>query len=347
MKSAIISGATGQDGSYMIELLLEKGYDKINCIVRRTTYIIEKSNISSNVLVNPKVNLFNADLLDPTSLIKVFEDCKESDEIEVYNLAAQSHVGISFECPRSTTETNYIGTLNMLESIRQLDLIPKTKFYQASTSEMFGKVQEIPQNEKTPFYPRSPYGVSKLASHWLVKNYRESYGLFACCGILFNHESPRRGENFVTQKIVKGIRDVILGHKEVLELGNLNAKRDWGHAKDYVNAMWTMLHQETPDDYVVGTGVQYSVRNFVDEVIKHYKKEIVWEGEGSYEIGKLKDTGKIIVKVSPLFYRPCEVDTLIADPSKIKSLGWKETFSFTDLVSDMVGNEAKRVMDEN
>jgi len=347
MKSAIISGATGQDGSYMIELLLEKGYDKINCIVRRTTYVIEKSNISSNVLVNPKVNLFNADLLDPTSLIKVFEDCKESDEIEVYNLAAQSHVGISFECPRSTTETNYIGTLNILESIRQLNLIPKTKFYQASTSEMFGKVQEIPQNEKTPFYPRSPYGVSKLASHWLVKNYRESYGLFACCGILFNHESPRRGENFVTQKIVKGIRDVFLGHKEVLELGNLNAKRDWGHAKDYVNAMWIMLQQENPDDYVVGTGVQHSVRQFVEEVLKHYKKEIIWEGEGSNEVGKLKENGKIIVKVSPSYYRPCEVETLIADSSKIKSIGWKEHFSFTDLVSDMIGTEAKRVLDES
>ena len=346
MKTAIISGATGQDGSYMLELLLEKGYDQINCIVRRSTYVIEKGNISGDVLSHPKVKIFNSDLLDTSSLIRVFEDCKDSDEIEVYNLAAQSDVGISFQCPRSTTETNYIGTLNILETIKQLDLFKKTKFYQASTSEMFGKVQEIPQTENTPFYPRSPYGISKLAAHWLVKNYRESYDLFGCCGILFNHESPRRGINFVTQKIVKGIRDVMLGHKEYLELGNLNSKRDWGHAKDYVEAMWLMLQQDNPDDYVVGSGVQYSVRDFVERVLTHYNTIIQWEGEGVDEIGKDSKSGKVLIKVSPEFYRPCEVDTLIADASKIKSIGWKPKISFNDLIDDMVGTEPKRVLDE-
>jgi GDPmannose 4,6-dehydratase len=346
MKSAIISGATGQDGSYMLELLLEKGYDQINCIVRRSTYVIEKSNISGNVLSHPKVKIFNSDLLDTASLVRVFEDCKDSDEIEVYNLAAQSDVGISFQCPRSTAETNYIGTLNILETIKQLDLFKKTKFYQASTSEMFGKVQEIPQTENTPFYPRSPYGISKLAAHWLVKNYRESYDLFGCCGILFNHESPRRGINFVTQKIVKGIRDVMLGHKEYLELGNLNSKRDWGHAKDYVEAMWLMLQQDNPDDYVVGSGVQYSVRDFVERVVTHYNATIQWEGEGVNEIGKDSKSGKVLIKVSSEFYRPCEVETLIADASKIKSIGWKPKISFNDLIDDMVGTEPKRTLEE-
>jgi len=211
---------------------------------------------------------------------------------------------------------------------------------------MFGKVQEVPQKETTPFYPRSPYGVSKLAAHWLVKNYRESYNLFACCGILFNHESPRRGIGFVTQKIVRGIRDVVLGKLEYLEVGNLNAKRDWGHAKDYVNAMWIMLQQQKPDDFVVGTGIQYSVRDFIEKVAKHYNIKITWEGEGVGEIGKDSNTGKIIVKISPVFYRPCEVDTLIADPSKIKSIGWKQEFDIDTLVSDMVGTEPKRVLEE-
>lgn len=346
MKSAVISGVTGQDGSYMAELLIDKNYDKINCIVRRSTYLIEKSNVPAYILSHPKVNFFNADLLDQPSLVRVFEDCKESDSIEVFNLAAQSDVGVSFHCPRSTSEINYIGTLNLLEAIKQLDLIPKVRFYQASTSEMFGKVQEVPQKETTPFYPRSPYGVSKLAAHWLVKNYRESYNLFACCGILFNHESPRRGIGFVTQKIVKGIRDVVLGKLDYLEVGNLNAKRDWGHAKDYVNAMWLMLQQQKPDDFVVGTGIQYSVRDFVDKVSNHYNIKIAWEGEGVNEVGKDSKTGKIIIKVSPIFYRPCDVDTLIADPTKIKSIGWKQEFDIDTLVSDMVGTEPKRVLEE-
>lgn len=346
MKAAVISGVTGQDGSYMAELLIDKNYDKINCIVRRSTYLIEKSNVPACILSNPKVNFFNADLLDQPSLVRVFEDCKESDSIEVFNLAAQSDVGVSFQCPRSTSETNYIGTLNLLETIKQLDLIPKVKFYQASTSEMFGKVQEVPQKETTSFYPRSPYGVSKLAAHWLVKNYRESYNLFACCGILFNHESPRRGIGFVTQKIVKGMRDVVLNKIDYLEIGNLNSKRDWGHAKDYVYAMWLMLQQQTPDDFVVGTGVQYSVRDFIEKVSQHYNIKINWEGEGVNEIGKDSKTNKILVKVSPKFYRPCEVDTLVANPSKIKSIGWKQNNDIDALVSDMVGNEAKRVLKE-
>ena len=318
MKSAIISGATGQDGSYMIELLIEKGYEKINCIVRRSTYLIEKSNIPESMLMHPNVTIFNADLTDQPSLVRVFEDCKDSDLIEVYNLAAQSDVGVSFECPRSTSEINYIGTLNLLETIKQMDLIEKVKFYQASTSEMFGKVQEIPQKETTPFYPRSPYGVSKVAAHWLVKNYLESYNLFACCGILFNHESPRRGINFVTQKIVNGIPDVIMGKIPYLEVGNLDAKRDWGHAEDYVKAMWLMLQQDTPDDYVVGTGKQYSVREFAEKVLFRYGIKVVWSGEGVDEVGKDPVMGRTIIKVSPKYYRPCEVDTLIADPTKIK-----------------------------
>jgi GDPmannose 4,6-dehydratase len=342
MKSAIISGATGQDGSYMLELLIEKGYDKINCIVRRSTYLIEKSNIPESMLAHPNVTIFNADLTDQPSLVRVFEDCKDSDLIEVYNLAAQSDVGISFHCPRSTSEINYIGTLNLLETIKQMDLIEKVKFYQASTSEMFGKVQEIPQKETTPFYPRSPYGVSKMAAHWLVKNYRESYNLFACCGILFNHESPRRGINFVTQKIVNGIPDVIMGKIPYLEVGNLDAKRDWGHAEDYVKAMWLMLQQDTPDDYVVGTGKQYSVREFAEKVLFRYGIKVVWSGEGVDEVGKDPVMGRTIIKVSPKYYRPCEVDTLIADPTKIKSIGWVQKYDIDGLVTDMIEKNAKK-----
>lgn len=345
-KTAIITGATGQDGSYLVELLIENNYDKINCIVRRTTYVIEKSNIQLDVLTSDKVNIFNADLLDQSSLVRVFEDCKNSDSIEVYNLAAQSDVGISFQCPKSTAETNFIGTLNLLETIKQLDLIHKTKFYQASTSEMFGKVQEVPQKETTAFYPRSPYGVSKVAAHWMVRNYRESYGLFACCGILFNHESPRRGIGFVTQKIVRGIRDVMLNKIKYLEIGNLDSKRDWGHAKDYVKAMWLMTQQSEAEDFVVGSGEQHSVRDFVEKVAHHYNINIQWEGEGVNEIGKDEKTGKVIVKVSEKFYRPCEVDTLLSDPTKIRNIGWNQTFSFDELVADMVGTEPMRVLKE-
>jgi GDPmannose 4,6-dehydratase len=340
LKTAVLTGITGQDGSYLAELLLSKEY-QVNAIVRRSTYVIEKSNVTADSLKHPNLKIFDADLLDQSSLTKVFEYCKDAERIEVYNLAAQSDVGVSFKCPKATSEVNYIGTLNLLETIKQMGLIDKVRFYQASTSEMFGKVQEVPQKETTPFYPRSPYGVSKLAAHWLIKNYRESYDLFTCAGILFNHESPRRGIGFVTQKIVRGVRDVMLGHQECLEIGNMNAKRDWGHAKDYVYGMWLMLQQDTPGEYVIATGEQHSVREFVEAVFRAYDKTIIWEGEGVDEVGKVD--GKVVVKVNPEFYRPCEVDTLVGDTSKIKTIGWKQTYSFDELVRDMVGNDPKAV----
>jgi len=325
---AIVTGVTGQDGSYLVEFLLNKGYTVFG-IVRRSTFQICHSNLSPEALTNTNFIQYTADITDQPSLIKVFEAAKGFDRIEVYNLAAQSHVGISFDCPVSTAEINFLGTLNLLETIKQLGLIPKTRFYQASTSEMFGKVREVPQKETTPFYPRSPYGVSKLAAHCIVVNYRESYGLFACSGILFNHESPRRGSNFVTQKIVQCLRKCV---EPYLEIGNLDAKRDWGHAKDYIRAMWMMLQQDSPDDYIVSSGEQHSVREFVELVTPD---PIIWEGEGVNEIGRSSTTGKILVKVNPAFYRPCEVDTLLGDCSKMRSIGWVPEYSFPDLVKNM------------
>lgn len=334
MKVAIITGSTGQDGSYLVDLLLNKNY-KIKCPIRRSS----RCDIPER-LCHSDIEIFNADVTDQASLVPVFNSAlrEHPDVIEVYNLAAQSHVGVSFSCPASTFEINTNGTLNLLETIRQLGLVGKCRFYQASTSEMFGKVQEVPQTEQTPFYPRSPYGVAKLASHWLVKNYRESYSVFACSGILFNHESPRRGKLFVTQKIVMGLNDIMNGKLEYIELGNLDAKRDWGHAKDYVNGMWLMLQQDHPDDYVISMGETRSVREFAEIVVKHHGDEMVWEGEGIDEIGKLKSDGRVIIKISSKFYRPCEVDLLIGDCSKIKNIGWEPEFTFEDLVKDMVNN---------
>jgi len=325
---AIITGVTGQDGSYLCEFLLEKGYTVFG-IVRRSTYPIHSSNLSNVCLTNSNFKIVIADLTDQCSLRNVFEKVKDFPKIEVYNLGAQSHVAVSFDCPISTAEINFVGTLNMLETIRQLDLVQKTRFYQASTSEMFGKVQEVPQKETTPFYPRSPYGVAKLGAHFIVINYRETYGLFACSGILFNHESPRRNINFVTQKIVQHLRKCA---EPYLEIGNLEARRDWGHAKDYIRAMWMMLQQPEPDDYVVSSGEQHSVREFIELVTP---EPIIWEGEGVNEIGRSSNTGKILVKVNPAFYRPCEVDALLGDCSKIRSIGWVPEFTFTDLVKNM------------
>ena len=329
-KAAIITGATGQDGSYLCELLLEKGYD-VKCLVRRSTYDIETGNLKP---VLNRIQLYEGDILDQPVVHKIINDCGEYDRIEIYNLAAQSHVHTSFRCPSYTFETNTTGILNILEGVRQSSDPSKYRVYQASTSEMFGKVRETPQTEETPFYPRSVYGVSKLAAHWLVKNYRESYGMYACSGILFNHESPRRGADFVTKKITDGVKQIVKGEREFLELGNLNAARDWGHAKDYVEAMWLMLQQEEADEYVVATGETHSVRQFVEMCFKEVGKEITWEGAAEKEVGLVD--GKVVIKVSPKFYRPCEVDALIGNASKIKNIGWVQKNTVHDLIKDMM-----------
>ena len=322
-KAAIVTGASGQDGSYLCELLLEKGYD-LKCLVRRVGN------------TNPSVQLYEGDVLDQSIIHKMIRDCEEYDRVEIYNLAAQSRVHTSFTCPNYTFETNTTGILNILEGVRQSRYPSKYRIYQASSSEMFGKVKESPQNEETPFYPRSVYGVSKVAAHWLVKNYRESYGLFACSGILFNHESPRRGSDFVTMKITEGIKQIMKGEKEFIELGNINAERDWGHAKDYVEAMWLMLQQEEADEYVVATGETHSVRRFIELCLKEVGKEIRWEGEAENEVGIVDD--KVIIKVSPKFYRPCEVDTVIGDASKIRNIGWQQKNTIHDLIRDMMSS---------
>ena len=325
----VITGTTGQDGSYLIELLLEKGYE-VRCAVRRSTYPMKYSNIAH---LTEQVKIYDCDLTDQSSLFRLFEG---DGPFEVYNLAAQSQVGTSFNCPQTTFEINTIGTLNLLECIRQLGIHDRCKFYQASTSEMFGKVQEVPQTENTPLYPRSPYGVSKVAAHWIVKNYRETYGFFACSGILFNHESPRRGDYFVTQKIVKGIKDVVDGKIEVLEIGNPDAKRDWGHAKDYVKAMWLMLQQEQPDDYVVATGVEHSIRDLANIVAKKNGIVLSWDNDGAINSA----TSDRVLKISPKFFRPCEVDQLLGDSTKVRSIGWKPEFTFETLIEDMVLNNS-------
>lgn len=329
-KAAIITGATGQDGSYLCELLLEKGYD-VKCLVRTSTYELETSSLKSCL---DSIQLYEGDVLDQTVIHKMIQDCEEHDRVEIYNLAAQSNVHVSFTCPSYTFETNTFGIMNILECVRQSKDHTKYRIYQASSSEMYGKARETPQNEETPFYPRSVYGVSKVAAHWLVKNYRESYGLFACSGILFNHESPRRGSAFVTKKIAKGLKHIFKGEKEFLELGNLNASRDWGHAKDYVEAMWLMLQQQEADDYVVATGETHTVREFVEMCVKELGKEIKWEGKAENEIGIVD--GKTIVKVSPKFYRPCEVDKVIGDASKIRSIGWNQKNTIHDLIKEMM-----------
>ena len=338
MKKALITGITGQDGSYLAELLLEKGYE-VYGIVRRKS-VADYGN--SNHLVG-KVNFIYADMTDPISLITAM---KISQADEVYNLAAQSFVATSWEQPLATANIDAIGVTNMLEAIRTVK--PEARFYQASTSEMFGLVQAVPQCETTPFYPRSPYGVAKLYGHWITKNYRESYGLFACSGILFNHESERRGLEFVTRKITNTAAKISLGLVDHLELGNLSSKRDWGHSKDYVRAMWLMLQHDTPDDYVVATNETRTVREFCDVAFKELGMELEWKGEGVDEIGVDKKTGKTVVKVNPKFFRPAEVDLLIGDPSKAeKTLGWKREIDFAELVKRMVRNDLEIVKKEN
>jgi GDPmannose 4,6-dehydratase len=327
-KVALCTGITGQDGSYLAELLLEKGYE-VHGIVRRASLI----NTDRIDHVYDSITLHYGDLTDSTNLVRVIQQVQPD---EIYNLGAQSHVKVSFEIPEYTGQVDALGTLRILEAVRLLGMEKKTRIYQASTSEMFGKVQEIPQTETTPFYPRSPYGVAKVYGYWIVKNYRESYGLHASSGILFNHESPRRGETFVTRKITRGLSYISTGQQDILYLGNLNAKRDWGHAQDFVEAMWLMLQQEEPDDYVIATGVQYSVRDFVEEASPYFGMNIVWEGEGLNEVGIDKNTGKTIIKVNPKYFRPAEVETLLGDATKAKEkLGWEPKTSFKQLVEDM------------
>lgn len=337
MKNALITGITGQDGSYLAELLLEKGYN-VYGIMRRKS-VVDYGNVDH---IKDKIHFIYADMTDPVSLITAM---KISQADEVYNLAAQSFVATSWEQPLATADIDALGVTNMLEAIRIVK--PSAHFYQASTSEMFGLVQEIPQTEKTPFYPRSPYGVAKLYGHWITKNYRESYNMFACSGILFNHESERRGKEFVTRKITDAVARIKHGLLDCVELGNLDAKRDWGHSKDYVKAMWLMLQQETPDDYVIATNETRTVREFVDTAFKHVGIEIAWSGEGVNETGTDKATGKVVVKVNPAFFRPAEVELLLGNPAKAeKNLGWKRDISFSDLVERMVKNDMELVEKE-
>jgi GDPmannose 4,6-dehydratase len=328
MKVALITGITGQDGSYLAELLLEKGYE-VHGIVRRSSLI----NTHRIDHIYDKLNLHYGDLSDSTSLIRIIQEVQPH---EIYNLGAQSHVKVSFEVPEFTGQVDGLGTLRILEAVRLLGMEKKTKIYQASTSELFGLVQEIPQKETTPFYPRSPYGVAKIYGYWITKNYRESYGMYACTGILFNHESPRRGETFVTRKITIGLSRISSGLQECLYLGNLNAKRDWGHAKDFVRAMWLMLQQDEPDDFVIATGAQYSVREFVEQAAPYFGMNIEWRGEGLDEVGYDTNTDKIVIRVSPKYFRPAEVETLLGDATKAKEiLGWEPEISFKQLVEDM------------
>lgn len=337
MKHALITGITGQDGSYLAELLLEKGYE-VYGIMRRKS-VVDYGNVEH---IKDKIHFIYADMTDPISLITAM---KISQADEVYNLAAQSFVATSWEQPLATADIDALGVTNMLEAIRTVK--PEARFYQASTSEMFGLVQAIPQTETTPFYPRSPYGVAKLYGHWITKNYRESYDLYACSGILFNHESERRGKEFVTRKITDAVARIKLGVQDHLELGNMDSKRDWGHSKDYVKAMWLLLQQDHADDYVIATNETRTVREFVEVAFGHVGIEIEWEGAGVDEIGKDKATGKTIVKVNPQFFRPAEVDILLGNPAKAeKELGWKREISFSQLVERMVKNDLALVEKE-
>ena len=331
-KVALITGITGQDGSYLAELLLEKDYE-VHGLVRRSSLI----NTHRIDHIFNEINLHHGDITDSINITALIKRINPS---EIYNLAAQSHVKVSFEMPEYTGQVDGIGILRILEACRLLDLESDIRIYQASTSELYGLAHEIPQTEKTPFYPRSPYGVAKLYGFWIVKNYREAYGLHASSGILFNHESPRRGETFVTQKIIKGLYKISIGEQNELVLGNLNAKRDWGHAKDYVRAMWMTLQQDEPDDYVIATGKQYSVKDFVHQASKYFKFDIVWEGEGLNEIGIDTKSGKKIIFIDGKYIRPTEVDSLLGDPSKAdRILGWKPEIDFYALVKDMAEHE--------
>jgi GDPmannose 4,6-dehydratase len=339
-KVALITGVTGQDGAYLAELLLEKGYI-VHGIKRRTSLI--NTDRIDHLYQDPheqhvRFFLHHGDMTDSSSLIRIIQQTQPD---EIYNLAAQSHVAVSFEEPEYTANSDALGVLRVLEAIRILGLEKKTRFYQASTSELYGLVQETPQKETTPFYPRSPYAVAKLYGYWIVVNYREAYGMYACNGILFNHESPIRGETFVTRKITRALARIKLGLQDRLYLGNLDAKRDWGHAKDYVEMQWLMLQQETPEDFVIATGVQYSVRDFINAAAEEIGIKIRWEGAGIDEIG-FDANGKTIIAVDPKYFRPTEVESLLGDASKARQkLGWTPKISFKELVCEMVQEDMK------
>ena len=340
MKVAFITGITGQDGSYLAELLLGKGY-KIHGLIRRSSSI--NTNRINHLFSNPNLKLHYGDMTDGSCLFMCLANIKElypdMEVLEVYNLAAQSHVKVSFEMPEYTADTDAFGTLKLLEAIRNNKLEKITRYYQASTPELYGLVQEVPQSEKTPFYPRSPYGVAKLYAYWITKNYRESYGMYACSGILFNHESPRRGHNFVTRKVTIALGNILKGKQDKLVLGNINSLRDWGHAKDYVNGMWLMLQKDADkvDDYVLATNEYHSVREFVEKAFLFKGINIGWTNEGIKEIGYDINTGKELVFISDKYFRPAEVDELLGDSTKAKEeLGWVPSVKFDDLVKEMV-----------
>ena len=338
-KTALITGITGQDGAYLAEFLLAKGYS-VHGIKRRASSF--NTDRIDHLYQDPhekdvRLRLHYGDLTDATNLIRIVQEVQPD---EIYNLAAQSHVGVSFETPEYTANSDAVGTLRVLEAIRILGLEKKTRFYQASTSEMFGKVQEIPQRETTPFYPRSPYGAAKVYAYWITVNYREAYGLYACNGILFNHESPLRGETFVSRKITRALTRIEVGLQESLHLGNLDSKRDWGHARDYVKAQWLMLQQSVAEDFVIATGKQSSVRDFVVAAGALLNMRIEWRGKGVDEIGIDSSTGRTIVHVDPRYFRPTEVDTLLGDPTKAREkLGWTAEVAFADLVAEMVASD--------
>ena len=340
-KRALITGVTGQDGAYLAEFLLAKGYE-VHGIKRRTSLF--NTDRIDHLYQDPHVEdrhfiLHYGDMTDTSSLIRVIQQVQPD---EIYNLAAQSHVAVSFEEPEYTADSDALGALRLLEAIRILGLEKKTKYYQASTSELYGQVQEVPQNEKTPFYPRSPYAVAKLYAYWITVNYREAYGIYACNGILFNHESPVRGETFVTRKITRALARIKLELQDCLYLGNLDARRDWGHAKDYVEMQWLMLQQDEPEDFVIASGIQYTVRDFVNAAAKELGISIRWEGEGEEEKGFDEHTGNMIVAVDPRYFRPTEVETLLGDASKAREkLGWKPRISLDELVAEMVREDLK------
>ncbi|MFV9875175.1 MAG: GDP-mannose 4,6-dehydratase [Rickettsiales endosymbiont of Dermacentor nuttalli] len=339
-KKALITGITGQDGAYLAEFLLLKGYE-VHGIKRRSS--LHNTSRIDHLYLNPDISkslyLHHGDLTDSSSLTRILQEVQPN---EIYNLAAQSHVAVSFEEPEYTANSDALGTLRLLEGIRVIGLEKKTRFYQASTSELYGLVQEVPQKETTPFYPRSPYAVAKLYAYWITVNYREAYDIYACNGILFNHESPLRGETFVTRKITRGLGRIKLGLQDKIYMGNLDAKRDWGHAKDYIEMQWLMLQQDAPEDFVIATGTQHSVREFIELAAKELGIHIAWQGTGLNEIGYDQITGKTIICVDPSYFRPAEVETLLGDASKARTkLGWKPHVSFQNLVKEMVKHDLR------